>query len=202
MSIQSLLSNQRILSGLPSGGGGSLTFTSPLENESGIVSLVLGNNFKVNGSELSLNTNNVGTENQMLVVGESGVGLTWVSQPTSVPLGGSVLSSADPAVFGVAALVSNDATYYNNVANVRIRIATTIFTNTTSPSPIFALTSNFPSSIIMGMCGLTEQAGGGGETSFGIFRALPNGTIELQNVNSWLTTSPQYIDINYSYNTL
>lgn len=205
MSINTLLSNPYILGELATaigGGGGSLTFSSPLENEGGNVSLVIGSDFKVNGSELALNTNNVGTEGQLLSIAESGTSFTWIPQPTTNPLGGSILGSADPAVFGVATLVNNSSTYYNNVVNVRIRLAITIFTNTTSPSEIFALTSNFPSSNIMGTCGLTEDIGGvDGETSFGIFRALPTGVIELQNYNSWLTTSPQFVDINYSYNT-
>ena len=74
MSINTLLSNPYILGELATaigGGGGSLTFSSPLENEGGNVSLVIGSDFKVNGSELALNTNNVGTEGQLLSIAES-----------------------------------------------------------------------------------------------------------------------------------
>lgn len=185
MSIQSLSSNVVILSTLPVGSGGELTFSGPL--------LRTGNNVVLNIVEPSPD------EGYYLTSTTSPDQLRWQQYPLPVPIGGFVLSSADPLVFGTATLISNRSTSFNNyIICVRFEVSVTQFNYSEVPTALCALTS--ASGLvgqIYGTCALIET--GVGSTNTGLAMIDATGNVYVQNVNSYLTTSPLTIIINLSY---
>jgi hypothetical protein len=185
MSIQSLSSNGVILATLPVGSGGDLTFSGPL--------LRTGDNVVLNVIAPPPD------EGYFLTSTWSPSILNWQQSAQPIPIGGSVLSSADPLVFGTATLISNRSASYNNyVVNVRFEVSVTQFTYSEVPMALCTLaTSAGLVGSVYGTCALIET--GVGSTSTGLAMTDATGNVYVQNVNSYLPTSALTIIINLSY---